>query len=161
MDHQLSGRNMRIEAAKWIKHDEGLSLKPYLCTSGFHTIGYGHNLDYHPIGIPLELLQKYGISEEGAIVLLNEDMECCISKLDNIRVFNTLSLPRKVVLINMCYNLGFPRLTMFKKMFQALNSGSYVMASYEMLDSKWADQVPKRAKRLADTMLTNVLPDLR
>jgi len=115
---------MRIEAAKWIKYDEGLCLKPYLCTNGFHTIGYGHNLDAHPIGIPLELLEKYGISEEGANVLLDEVMECCISKLDNIRVFNTLSLPRKVVLINMCYNLGFPRLTMFKKMFQALNSGN-------------------------------------
>jgi lysozyme len=157
MDHQLSGRNMRIEAAKWIKHDEGLSLKPYLCTSGFHTIGYGHNLDYHPIGIPLELLQKYGISEEGAIVLLNEDMECCISKLGNLSVFNTLSLPRKVVLINMCFNLGYPRLTLFKKMFQALSKGNYAQASFEMLDSRWATQVPKRTRRLANTMLTNEL----
>lgn len=149
---------MRSEAAKLIKYDEGLSLKPYRCTSGFHTIGYGHNLDYSPIGIPLELLEKYGISEEGAIVLLNEDMECCISKLGNLSAFNTLSLPRKVVLINMCFNLGYPKLTQFKKMFLALNRGNYADASNEMLNSRWATQVPKRARRLADAMLTNELP---
>lgn len=149
---------MRAEAAKLIKYDEGLSLKPYQCTSGFHTIGYGHNLDYSPIGIPLELLEKYGISEEGAIVLLNEDMECCISKLGNLSAFNTLSLQRKVVLINMCFNLGYTKLTQFKRMLLALNRGNYADASNEMLNSRWATQVPKRARRLADAMLTNELP---
>ena len=52
----------------------------------------------------------------------------------------------------MAFNLGLPRLKKFKKMFAALNKKDYKTASKEGLDSKWADQVYNRARRLMDRL---------
>ena len=52
----------------------------------------------------------------------------------------------------MCFNMGSPRVSKFKKMFAALEVQDYQTASKEMLDSKWANQVPNRARRLSEIM---------
>jgi lysozyme len=52
----------------------------------------------------------------------------------------------------MCFNLGYPRLSNFKKFLAAIQTGNWEEASEEMLDSKWAIQVGDRAKRLAKRM---------
>jgi len=45
-----------------IRH-EGLRLRPYKCTSGRWTVGYGHNLESHgeaiPESITIEQAEKY------------------------------------------------------------------------------------------------------
>ena len=56
-------------------------------------------------------------------------------------------------LINLCFNLGGPRASRFKKMLAALEDKNYPEASKEMLDSKWARQVPNRARELSEIML--------
>jgi lysozyme len=61
---------------------------------------------------------------------------------------------RQDVLVNMAYNLGVPGLLAFHHTLQAAESGDYTTAAAGMLASKWATQVPKRAKRLAQQMLT-------
>ena len=149
------------EAINWIKSDEGLSLMPYKCSAGFTTIGFGRNLDANPIEIPVELLKKYGISEQGAFVILLDDVNKCVDKLSELQVFNALTPTRKAALINMCYNLGFEGLMKFKNMFKALGDDNYELATHEMLNSKWALQVPNRAGRLAAAMLTDKMPALR
>ena len=51
-----------------IKSFEGLSLKPYLCTNGYITIGYGHRLN--------TVTDAYTtISEDKANTLLLEDLQ--------------------------------------------------------------------------------------
>jgi lysozyme len=45
----------------------------------------------------------------------------------------------------MCYQLGVKGFSKFRKTIALLNSGDYIMASEEMLDSKWAVQTPNRA----------------
>ena len=52
----------------------------------------------------------------------------------------------------MCFNMGSPRVSKFKKMLGALKVQDYQTASKEMLDSKWANQVPNRARRLSEIM---------
>ena len=52
----------------------------------------------------------------------------------------------------MMFNLGRPRLTNFVRMRQAVNEGNYIEAKIQMLDSKWAKQVPNRAERLSERM---------
>ena len=54
------------------------------------------------------------------------------------------------VIIEMCFQLGYPRLCGFKKFKAALENKDYVTASAEMLDSRWAKQTPNRANGLAD-----------
>lgn len=123
-----------------IKIDEGFSGSPYLDTVGKNTIGYGRNLDDNPL------------TEEEAEYLLKNDLkkvsyECC-----KLSYYSELSMERRSVILNMVYNLGMPRFKKFKRMNKALSDKNYLLASIEMLDSKWAKQVGDRAIRLSEQM---------
>ena len=51
------------------------------------------------------------------------------------------------VLVDMSYNLGVHGLMKFHKMLDAMQNGDYDTAADEIDSSKWADEVPSRAKR--------------
>ncbi|WP_457755170.1 glycoside hydrolase family protein [Thermovibrio ammonificans] len=123
--------------------DEGLRLKPYRDTVGKLTIGVGRNLD------------DVGITEEEALYLLENDIQRAVK--DATEIFGTttwLSLDeiRQAVIIDMLFNLGKPRFLTFRKFIQAVKEGDFERASKEMLNSRWARQVGKRAERLAYMM---------
>ncbi len=126
-----------------IRH-EGLRLKPYRDSVGKLTIGVGRNLD------------DVGISEEEALYLLENDIrraekiavECASS---HGVLFESLPEDAQLVLIDMAFNLGY-KLKGFKKMFSALKRRDFDEAAWEMLDSRWARQVGKRATELAEIM---------
>lgn len=120
---------------------EGLKLKPYTDTVGKLTIGVGRNLD------------DLGISKEEAILMLENDIRRCKEDLSReIDFYHDLNPIRKDVLTNMCFNMGIFRLKGFKNMLGFLKNGDYERASEEMLNSKWATQVGKRATELAEQM---------
>lgn len=129
-----------------IKRHEGLRLKPYKCSAGKLTIGYGRNLE------------DVGITEEEAYLLLLNDISDTVVDLQRakLNVFDSLSKPRQYVLMNMCFNLGINRLLKFKNMWSALADGNYNKAADEMLDSRWSKQVGERSLELADIMRTDV-----
>jgi lysozyme len=54
----------------------------------------------------------------------------------------------------MAFNLGIPRLSAFSNMWGALEDGDYKQAAVEMLDSRWARQVGRRAAKLSQMMET-------
>ena len=85
-------------------------------------------------------------------MLLNDINECEAVLCDRIVNWTEHNEVRQGVLINMMYNLGWPRLSKFKKMLAAFESKDYKLASIEMLDSKWAVQVGRRATELSDIM---------
>ena len=120
-----------------VKLGEGTRLKPYRCTAGKLTIGVGRNLD------------DVGISMEEAEYLLMNDLKRAEKEAEKFSVYKKLNQARKDVLIEMVFNLGFARLSGFKKMFAALEKGNYDEAANQMLDSNWHRQVGKRAERLA------------
>ena len=125
-----------------IRH-EGLRLKPYKDSVGKLTIGVGRNLD------------DKGITKEEAIHLLLNDIYDTMSDLDRtLPWWRGLDEVRKAILINMCFNLGLPRLMTFRKMLKALEDRNYELAAKEMLDSKWAKQVGNRAIELSEMMRT-------
>lgn len=127
---------------KELVKDEGLRLKPYICTSGKLTIGIGRNLDAN------------GISEDEAYYLLNNDIKNSLKELsENFTWFESLSDARQRALINMHFNLGIVRLKKFKKMLTAIGNKDYKEASKQALDSKWAVQVGERAKRISNLIL--------
>lgn len=131
--------NVYSHALRLLKKHEGLRLKPYKCSAGKLTIGYGHNLE------------DKGLSKEFAEVLLLQDTSDCIQAL-NIYLPWWERKPGgiKIVLINMCFNLGITGLLSFKKTLAAIKEDSYDKAAKEMLDSKWAVQVGNRATELSD-----------
>ena len=65
----------------------------------------------------------------------------------------------KLIVANMAFNLGMPRLNKFKKMWSAIEDEDYNNAAVEMLDSRWAEQVKGRATRLSNIMRTGELND--
>ena len=56
-------------------------------------------------------------------------------------------------MVNMGFNLGYPRLSKFKKFLDAMQKNDFETAAVEMMDSKWATQVGKRAERLKQRVL--------
>jgi len=125
-----------------LQRHEGLRLKPYKCTAGKVSIGYGRNLD------------DMGISEVEAMVLLRHDIERCYDELNVFSWFADLDQVRQEALIDMLFNLGLPTFLEFKKTLKFVAEGKYSQAAEEMLRSKWADQVGDRAKELAYMMDT-------
>lgn len=129
---------------------EGLSFTCYKCPAGKLTVGVGHRVDSECSPITLEYAGK----------LLKDDIKVARDGLiRNVPCFPGLSDARQLVLICMAFQLGIKGLLGFKKMLLALENGAFVTASNEMLDSKWARQCPKRAKRLAGFMKNGVLND--
>lgn len=137
-----------------LQRHEGLSLEAYYCPAGRLTIGYGHNLEAWPV---------HGLGEGGSITkarataLLIDDVVRVADELDRlIPWWRELREPRQAVILNMGFNLGVRGLMGFSKMLAACERGSFVRATKEMGDSRWAKQVGKRALELMDQMLNGV-----
>jgi lysozyme len=136
-----------MNALDLIKSDEGLRLKMYKCTANKWTIGYGRNIE------------DRGISADEADYLFKNDIRLVRETLqDKILNFPLLSEVRQAVLLNMCYQLGWPRLSKFQNFLGALEFGQYDKAAGEMINSAWATQTPVRVLRLAQMMRTNRWP---
>ncbi len=121
-----------------LKRDEGLRLKPYICSAGKTTIGYGRNLD------------DVGITVREAEILLENDIARAIADLNRaLPWWHDLPELWQRGLQNQCFNLGLTKLLKFKKMLAALEAGDGERAALEALDSVWAGQVGERAQRIA------------
>lgn len=57
-----------------------------------------------------------------------------------------------MILGHMSYQLGMSGLSQFINMWAALVNEDYDAAAHHMLDSKWHEQTPARAERLAERM---------
>lgn len=120
---------------------EDIRLKPYICPAGKTSIGVGRNLDDN------------GISQAEAMLMLENDIETCMAELDRARPnWRIHSDARQNVLIEMCFNLGMPRLSEFRNMWAALDAEDYELAANEMLRSRWAVQVGERGQTLSEQM---------
>ena len=144
-----------------VKH-EGLRLQVYQDTLGIDTIGIGRNLkdrgiskeELDELDIPtIDHVYEYGITEADAMLLAENDVQIveeellrahpCVEELDAVR---------QLVLVDMAFNMGVPRLCKFKKMWNAVHEKKFDAAAKEMLDSRWANQVKSRSVKLANAM---------
>jgi|TARA_R100000030_G_scaffold67700_1_gene51654 lysozyme len=132
--------------------DEGVIHEIYNDHLGYPTFGVGHLItekdEEHgkPLGTP--------VSEERVTECLNADVDIVCAELDkNMEWWRELNDTRQRVMANMCFNLGYPRLSKFKKFLAAVQEEDWETAAVEMMDSKWATQVGDRAVRLREKML--------
>jgi len=143
---------MDIEVLKQqLIEDEGCEYEIYLDHLGYKTCGIGHLCRTTDPENNLELGDP--VSVERVNELFAEDIE---KVLDDCTILydNFYELPEEAQLIiaNMMFNLGRPRLSAFKKMKAAVDDHNWIEAAIQMEDSKWAKQVPNRANRLCDRM---------
>lgn len=118
---------MREKLAERIKKEEGLKLKPYRCTSGKLTIGYGRNLE------------GKGISNLEAEVMFDRDLldaevdakEFCGN------YWISLNEVRKAVIIEMSFVMGIVGLMKWKGLYRAIAKGDWMLAGESLRNSKW------------------------
>lgn len=143
---------MNIEQLrKELEVDEGVKYEIYNDHLGYPTFGIGHLVrDTDPeagaaLGTP--------VSEDRVIEAFNQDVETVLSDC-NILYDDFGDLPEEAQLIiaNMMFNLGRPRLSKFKGMKAGVDSRDWKKAADEMVDSAWYRQVPNRAGRLVTRM---------
>ena len=143
---------MNIEQLrKELEVDEGVKYEIYNDHLGYPTFGIGHLVrDTDPehgqeIGTP--------VSEDRVIEAFNKDVESVLNDC-TILYGNFSKLPEEAQLIiaNMMFNLGRPRLSKFKGMKAGVDARDWKKAADEMVDSAWYRQVPNRAGRLVTRM---------
>jgi lysozyme len=120
-----------------LKRHEGMKHFVYDDHLGYATIGVGRCIEKN-VGL--------GLSHDEIEYLLQNDVNRCIQELDsNFTWYRNLSEARRDAMINLCFNLGLPRLKKFVKALAAMEAGNYEEAAVEFLDSRWAKQVGTRA----------------
>ena len=131
-----------------IANDEGVKYEIYRCSEGYPTGGIGHLItewdeEYYekPIGtkIPHEQVDDWFAKD---IAVTIEDCKIIFEEFD--------SLPQEaqLVIANMCFQLGRPRLSKFKNFIAAVKDQDWDRAADEMKDSRWYKQTTARAERL-------------
>jgi lysozyme len=130
-----------------LAEDEGCKYEIYLDHLALPTFGIGHLIrefdpeNGQPVGTP--------VSEERVRQAFNLDIIVTLEDCDRLYPdFDELPEEAQLVIANMCFNLGYPRLSKFKGMKAGVDARDWHRAADEMVDSRWHDQVPNRAKRL-------------
>lgn len=138
-----------------LKRHEGLRLTVYDDATG-RPVAKGDTLQGNPtIGVGRLLTDGRGLSTAEVEMLLENDIKVVVDDLNrNVPWWNQLSEARQAVLINMCFNMGWPRLSLFEKMLYALEIYDYETAADEMIDSLWYDQVGLRGLELSEQLRT-------
>jgi len=143
-----------------IKKHEGQKNSVYIDTVGKRTIGVGFNLERKDApSIMKQIGADYNkiLSGEQS---LNDNQ---IKELFQINIrtayadakkylpqFDGLPKNVKLAILDMSFNLGYPRLSKFKNTKHHIERGYYKRAGEEILNSKWASQVKQgRAQNIA------------
>ena len=131
--------NLKEQIAK----HEGYEPKVYKCTNGYDTIGYGF------------AIKDLYMDKEVADLILDQKINKLLKRISADEDWGDwfLEKPQVIqeVLINMIYQIGFSGVKRFRKTIQYIKDDNFLMASEEMLDSKWAkSDSPNRAKELSE-----------
>ena len=136
---------------KELEVDEGVKYEIYNDHLGYPTFGIGHLVrDSDPeagaaLGTP--------VTEDRVIEAFNQDVETVLNDCTILYGdFNELPEEAQLIIANMMFNLGRPRLSKFKGMKAGVDSRDWNKAADEMIDSAWYRQVPNRAERLVKRM---------
>jgi lysozyme len=131
--------------------DEGVVYEVYLDHLGLPTVGIGHLIlesdpEYGaPVGTP--------VTEERVTELFQQDCEIVLADCQILYPdFDDLPEEAQLIIANMMFNMGRPRLSKFKGMKRGVDTRDWDTAADEMVDSGWYRQVTNRAERLVKRM---------
>ena len=137
--------------------DEGCKFEIYNDHLGYPTFGIGHLIteddpEYgQPLGTPID--------EDRVREAFEKDVDrVCMDCLKLYPDFTSLPDDAQLIIANMMFNMGLPRLSQFKKMKAAVEASDWDEAANQMEDSRWFRQVPNRAQRLIERMRLLAVP---
>jgi len=132
-----------------LETDEGVKYEIYLDHLGYPTFGIGHLIR--------EDDPEHGeapgteVSESRVAEAFEQDVQTVLSDCAKLYSdFEELPEEAQLVIANMMFNLGYPRLSAFKGMKAGVDARDWNRAADEMIDSRWYKQVTNRAQRLVD-----------
>ena len=134
-----------------LKVDEGCVYQIYNDHLGYPTFGIGHLVNGHDkehgwsVGTDVEEDRVEEVFEQDVQIVLSD---CEILYPD----FYDLPEEAQLIIANMMFNMGRPRLSKFKGMKRGVDSKDWNAAADEMVDSRWYRQVTNRAERLVQRM---------
>jgi len=123
----------------------------YKCPAGYWTLGIGRNIDPE---------NGIGLSDDEVDYLLLNDINRVVKELEGqFNWFSSLNEARRDAMIDMCFNLGLPRLKGFVKALAAMQDKNYEVAYVEFMDSRWSRQVGQRANSLCNMIRSGEYPN--
>lgn len=126
--------------------DEGMVLHAYEDSLGYLTIGVGRLIDKRKGG---------GITEAEAFMLLDNDIERITRELERQLPWTAqLDEARRGALVNMAFQLGVAGLLQFRRALAAMRDDDWDTTAAELIGSRWAQQTPERAQRVARQIKT-------
>ena len=124
---------------KSIKQNEGYVKNVYKDSLGIDTIGYGF------------AIKDLELEEDLCDIILDRKLKILISRIESkFQWYKYMPPEVKNVVIEMCYQMGVYGFSCFKKTIAYLQDKKWNEASVEMLDSRWAEQTPHRAREMSD-----------
>lgn len=150
---------------KMLSFEEGWRERPYLCSEGYPTVGYGFKIG--PKGAPLAHYNFALPRSAGDVWLMEHVKWVHAGMLENSATkkalagcaaagLSNLSNPRYAVLVSMAYQMGVEGLAGFRNTLLHVANRDWFQAETGMLKSKWAQQTPERARRHARQMRTGL-----
>jgi len=143
---------MYEELKEEIKLHEGFVPKVYRCSENKRTIGYGHLCVE-----PEQWDDDKEYSKEELETVFDKDFDNALKNAESLISSRSINHIAKQVIIEMVFQLGIGGVGKFKKMWEALDREDYLLASTEMLDSRWAKQTPARCGKLSGKMRSSKL----
>jgi lysozyme len=132
-----------------IKAEEGFRSKPYYCSEGYPTVGYGK-----VIGSKGDPLPNIEVNQNAEGAWLFTEINKVIGLVSNRHhvAWSKCNDARRAILVSMCYQLGLTGMSNFKMMLSSICEEDFNSAALHMLDSRWNKQTPNRAARHAEQM---------
>jgi len=131
--------------------DEGVKYEIYLDHLGLPTFGIGHLVTEDDP----EHGQEVGteVSKERVAEVFESDVQITLDECQRLYDdFDDLPEECQLIIANMMFNMGRPRLSQFKGMKAGVDARDWNKAADEMVDSRWYKQVTNRADRLVTRM---------
>ena len=123
--------------------EEGFRNEAYKDHLGNWTIGVGHYLGASANFAGLKW------SDEKVLQVLENDIDVALADAKQLfPEWEVLPPNVQLALLDMSFNMGITTLRKFKTTIRLVHEGKYAEAAASASDTKWARQVPNRAKRI-------------
>ena len=127
--------------------NEGFEAEPYKIDDVWH-IGYGYNLEAHMPNPPCADYKCLLWSKADAFNQLSSDVKHTYVRLSvRYSCYKMLPVKGKIVMLDMTYQMGVRGMFKFKGFLVSMCAKNYQEASYHIKDSKYYNDVPRRALR--------------
>ncbi len=149
--HLYQLNNLRyLNLIKRIKKNEGFSSTSYKDQLGFLTIGYGHLILPNEKHLTETKLPKHKLEK-----IFLQDFKNATKDYEKYLKKKTSNKKEEELLIEMVFQIGVKGVLRFRKLLNNMRKKNKHLVCFEMMNSLWYNQTPKRVKELIKIFLKN------